>query len=79
MGRRQQWVYTVEPAEWPADFSERLIAVQGCLRSVMARSGAHAKVSTLEPSVDGAPAPCRAPATFFLCSSPQRAWTCCTC
>ena len=24
MGRRQQWVYTVEPAKWPADFSERL-------------------------------------------------------
>lgn len=25
MGRRQQWVYAVQPAEWPADFPERLM------------------------------------------------------
>ena len=25
MGRRQQWVYAVEPAGWPADFPERLM------------------------------------------------------
>ncbi|MXX93350.1 MAG: hypothetical protein F4Y63_07905 [Chloroflexi bacterium] len=24
MGRRQQWIYIVEPAEWPSDFPKRL-------------------------------------------------------
>ena len=78
MGRRQQWVYHIEPEEFPTDFPDRLDAFRQAAGLSWRGLARRLKVNPV-PCGAGRPGPLPAPAIWFPCSAWPPEWGCCTC
>ena len=77
MGRRQQYVYHIEPEHFPEDFPDRLDRFRQAARFTWRGLARELRVSDRTMGA-GRPEPRSAPATWFRCSPLPPGWGCST-